>query len=464
MGDNEAGEPHPSLQEAELRARAAIEQARERGEAPRLAVRHAELGMILAAQRRHGAAVGEYQTALGYVDLLRTEGSHEHQRLLRMTSLSSPPPESIDIDLDRLEMELLVALTEAQAASGDLASAQQTLQRARPMTRGLFRRRLRRRLDRVAAVVAAGSTAQTSTGELRQHLARTSDPEQQRALLLRLAGQALDDGDFNAAAHEALLVVKAADDAGDARTRAAARQILGLALEGLGREDEALPILSDAFRDLRNHGDTAGMVGMAEALAHRLLRAGDPAAAATVLRTTEQAAATAGDTDAALSAATMLGVVLDETGDAGEAVRVLAAAAARAEREQLPLRRADALHSGAIALGRSPRAEDLVEALSLLDEAKRQYQDQHVPDRAAGCDHEAAALLGRHGSYDAAAARYEAALHAYGDLPAALHDAGSWPDEVADCRANLAWLAGDRASVPAEAFRSGGHTMTHSGG
>jgi hypothetical protein len=461
MGDNEVPQPHPGLQAAEQRARAAIEEARANGEAPRLAVRHAELGLILAAQQRHPAAVGEYQTALGYIDLLRAEGSHEHQRLVRMTSLSSPPPGQLDIDLDRLEVEIRVALVEAHAAAGDLAQARAALEQARPLTRGLFRRRLKRRLDQVAARLAAAGSATTELDEIRRHLPRAANPEQERALRLQLASGLLDRGDYDGAMREALLLVQAADGVGDGRARAGGRQVLGLALEGLGRPAEALPILSDAFADLRNQGDAAAMIGMAEALAHRLLRAGDTAGAATVLRTTEQAARGSGDTEAALSAATMLGVVLDEAGDAREAGEVLAGAAAQADRDGQPVRRADALHSAAVALSRSASAEDLVEALSLLDEAKRLYDEQRVPDRAAGCDHEAAAFLGRHGSFDAAAARYGAALQAYESLPEPMRDSGSWPDEVADCRANLAWLAGSRDGEAAGLFRSGGHTMTH---
>lgn len=464
MGDDEMPQPHPGLHAAEERTRAAIEEARAQGQAPRLAVRHAELGLILAAQQRHSAAVGEYQTALGYIDMLRSEGSHEQQRLLRMTSLSSPPPGELDIDLDRLEVEVRVALVEGHAAAGDLVSARAELERTQPLTRGLFRRRLRRRLEQVAAQLTATSSAPAEVDEIRRHLARAANPEQERALRLRLAGQLLDSGDHPAAMREALLLVRAADEAGDIRARAGARQVLGIALEGQDRADDALPILRDAFEDLQQVRDAAGMIGMAEALAHRLSKAGDPSGATSVLRATERAARDSGNGEAALSAATMLGVVLDESGDSRSASSTLIEAADRAEREGQPARRADALHSAAVALSRSSSPEDLVEALSLLDEARRLYQEQRMPDRAAGCDHEAAAFLGRVGSYDAAATRYEAALAAYDALPEPMRDSGSWPDEVADCRTNLAWLAGPRAEVGSDLFRSGGHAMTHAEG
>lgn len=426
-----------------------------------LALRHAELGMILATQNRYRLAVAEYRSSLGFIQLLQSEGTHEQQRLIRQTSLASPPPGQLDIDLGRLEAEVRVALVESLAAVGSTAEAHDALQRARPLTRGLFRRRLRRRLDRVAAVLAASPGAPTGVDTLRRALSTTNEPAQERALRLRLANLYLDSSEFAAAAREALLLVKSADGVGDRVVRAGARQVLGLALEGLGRTDEALPILGDAFSDLRDHGDTAGMVGMAEALAQRLLHSGDAGAAATVLRTTQRAAAESGDHDAELSVTTMLGVVLDESGDHSAAVDTLTGAADRAVEYGKPLARADALHSTAVALGQSTSANDLVEALALLEEAKRIYAELDLPDRVAGCDHEAAATLGRHGSYDAASARYLAALTAYRRLPEPLRDTGAWPDEVADCEQNIAWLA-DTAGPPGTGlFQSGGHAMTH---
>jgi tetratricopeptide (TPR) repeat protein len=356
-----------------------------------------------------------------------------------------------------------VALVETLVAAGDFGQAQHELQRARPMAAGFFRRRLRKRLQRAAAAIAAGGLSPDGSGirDLQQHLTNTSGPAQQRALRLRLANSYLDAGQFDAAVRESLLLVRAADEAGDAVTRAGARQVLGLALEGQGRPEEALPILSDAFRDLKTHGDTAGMLGMAEALAQRLLSAGDTLGAATVLRTAQRAAAATGNIPAELSAATMLGIALDASGDGREAVAVLAETADRAGATGHLSSRADALHSAAVALGRSRGTDDLVEALSLLDEAKRLYADHGFTDRVAGCDHEAAALLGRHGSYEAARARYQVALQAYEALPVEERDTGSWPDEVADCRANLAWLDGERSGEPTGLFRSGGHGMTH---
>ena len=464
MGEEEGPEqrPHPGLIEAEQRVRAAIDQARRADEPAALALRHAELGMILSAMTRHGDAVPEFLHSLGYIDQLRLGGEHEEQRLLRMSSPAAPPPGSTDIDLNRLEGEVRVALVEALAASGDLRAARHELPRAQPFTKGFFRRRLRRRLDRVAGLLAADPATQANIADVQRHLTNTHDPVQQRALRLRLASAYLDAGELDAATRESLMLVRTADEAGDAVTRAGARQVLGLALEEQGRSEEALAILSDAFRDLRNAGQAAGMIGMAEALAQRLVRAGDPSGAATVLRTTEQAAVEAGDRNAELSLATMLGVVLDESGDGRGAAEGLLDVASRAERYGEQIARADALHSAAVALGRSPSPDDLVEALALLEEAKRIYADHDRAERIAGCEHEAAALLGRHHSHAAASARYESALRAYEDLPAEMRDTGAWPDEIADCRANLAWLHGDRSSPPDGLFRTGGHTMSHS--
>ena len=76
-----------------------------------------------------------------------------------------------------------------------------------------------------------------------------------------------------------------------------------------------------------------------------------------------------------------------------------------------------------------------------------------------------AALLARLKSYDAALARYTAARTAYLELPPVLRDGGSWPDEVADCEANILLLDRLRQdssiAIEAGAFASGGHRMRH---
>jgi hypothetical protein len=50
-------------------------------------------------------------------------------------------------------------------------------------------------------------------------------------------------------------------------------------------------------------------------------------------------------------------------------------------------------------------------------------------------------------------------------MPEVLRDTGSWPDEVADCEANLAvlhtLLTDAQSVVPVSAFSSGGHRMRH---
>lgn len=449
------------IAQAEQRVRAEIEACRSAGDSAGLALRHAELGMVLAAQNRFPAAIGEFRTSLGYIDLLRADGSHEQARLLRMTSAASPPPQATDVDLDRLEVEIRVAMAETMAAAGDLAGARTEVERVRPQTRGFFRRKFRHRLDRVAAQIAAGGGQSTPTSELRSLIMRTDDEAARRALRLKLANGLLDDQDYPGAANEALLLLRVADEAGDVTIRAGARQVLGLALEGQGRPADGLPILSDAFRDLVHQDDVVGIVGMGEALAVRLADARDFAGAATVLRTTISAAGRQPDHSTAQRASALLGSILDEAGDRAEAITIFTDAAITAEGHGDEVGRADALHGLAVTLGNGGDDDDLVEALALLEQCKRTYEKYGYLDRVAGCEHEAAALLGRRGSMEAAAARYQAALQRYQDLPPEQRDTGHWPDEVADCERNLSWLTDPTHTPPAGLFASGGHAMSH---
>ena len=323
VGDNEVPEPHPGLAEAERRVRAAIADASAREDHPQLALRHAELGMILAIQTRYTAAVSSYQTSLAHIEVLRTDGRHDQQRRARISSLASPPPGSSDFDLDRLEAEVRVAMVEALAAAGDAPGARSAIEGARPFTKGLLRRRLRRRLRRVEESFPASPGRLDDPVAVKRSLARAASPRQERGLRLRLANAYLDSGDFDSAVRESLLLIRDADAVGDQIVRAGARQVLGLGLEGQGRLDEGLSVLAEAFRDLRDLGDQQGMIGMGEALAQRLMVRGDAKSASSVLRTTERAAADAGNRVAELSSATMLGVVLDETGDRRAAVDLL---------------------------------------------------------------------------------------------------------------------------------------------
>ena len=453
------------LHAAERQARANIQAAQQSGDSTALALRHAELGMILTAQELFADAVTEFRTSLGYVELLRADGEQEQQRLLRMTSPAAPPPTATDVDLNRLEAELRVATAEALAAAGQWAEAQAEVERARPQAKGFFRRRLRQRLDRVATTVAAGSSTHAPRPELQRHLANARNPEEARALRLRLANALLDEGRPAEAGREALLLLREADEVGDQPVRAGARQVLGLALEAQGRPEDALPVLTEAFHDLHAQGDTAGLLGMAEALALRLTRAGDYAGAATTLRTAQQSAALRGDAAAELSVRTMLGSVLDAAGDRAEAITVLTEAAERARELGLPGPRSDAQHGLAVVYEHEATNDDVVEALSLLDEAKAGYREAGHPERVAGCDHEAAALLGRHRSFDAARSRYEQALAAYRDLPEPFTEGIDVEAETADCERNLRWLAEPGPGEPPPgAFASGGHTMSHDDG
>ena len=464
-----AGDPQQAIRAARVEAAAAaLSAAQQSRDSSLLALRHAELGVALIGIRNVGPAVEQLRTALGFVQLLRADGQHEAERLLRLTSLSTPPPTQTDFDLDRFEGEVRVLLVETLIAAGDTLSAAAELRQARAFTKGFFRRRLRTRLDRAESLLSAKGVVQHSAVELTHRVQRASSPGEQRALRLRLSNQLLDERRFDDAVRESLLLVRDADAAADAPTRAAARQVLGLALEGSGRPDDGRAALAEAYRDLQSHGDFAGAAGMAEALAARLQDAGEASAALTVLRTGMAAAERAGDDQTGVRIGIGLGAALDRTGDRRAAVEAMESAATWAERSGQAVAAADARHGAAVVLGAMDTDDALVDALALLENCRRAYLDYGHPDRAAGCDHEAGALLGRRGSYAAAVSRYRAALDAYLDLPPDERDAGSWPDEVGDCRANLAYLETIGAGrpeapgvVPLGLFASGGHTMQH---
>ena len=139
------------------------------------------------------------------------------------------------------------------------------------------------------------------------------------------------------------------------------------------------------------------------------------------------------------------------------------ASIALAERIADPVRAADARHGEAIVHARSADAHESVEALSLLDAASTAYAEAGLPERAAECAHEAAAVLGRLGSYDASRQRYLAAREAYLAIPEVLH--ADDPDAIPDCDFNLRVLdaIASGGTAPPDAFGSGGHQMRHSG-
>lgn len=462
-------DPRDEVPEAspEEELRAAIAHARATGNAVQLALGHARLAAWLSSQGDHDRAVVEADTAIGYVDLLAADGHHEIDRLLRITTPAAPLPNTDDIPIHLLQGETRTLLAECLAAAGRHEEASRAVDKARPFAKGLRRRGMRKRLDAVAAVVASAQVGDPGLAELSTHLRNEQDPTRRRALRLRLAGRLLDDGRAEDALRESLLLVRDADEAQDTIHRAGARQVMGLALEAAGRPAEAVLALREAFDDLLRNGQNQAGADMAEALAQRVAAVESPAEAIGILRRGVSAAESAGDTAAAMRIRTGLGGMLDAAGEPEAARLVFTEVADDAESAGDPLTRADAQHGLAVVLAtRFNRSDDdVVEALSLLDSCRDTYRDNGLALLAAGCDHEAGALLGRRGALQAAAARYRSARDTYHATPQELRD-DAWHVEEADTVRNLDLLhrleSDPDTLVPTDAFASGGHTMEHS--
>lgn len=463
-GDSIDGSNEFARREQEIRR--AIEQAREGKDAVGLALRHAEMAVLMGHGQRWQEAVAEARTSLGYVELLQADGEQQVERLLKMTTAASPPPGESDVDLARLEVELRVLVAEFLAAGGQLQQAADASAEARPLVKGFFRRKLRHRLDAVDAAAAAGSVGDTSARQLETHITHEEDPARQRALRLQLAGRLLDSGQFDEATRQSLLLVRDSDAADDVVTRAGARQVLGLALEGAGHDEDAVLALGEAFRDLAGHGQDAAVVGMGEALAARLARSDDQDGALTVLHTAEAAARRIGDEPASVALLIAAAGQTERSGDLPGARTAFDEAIVRARDTGQDTARANAQHGLAVLLATrlSDRDDEVVEAISLLDDCRSVYLEYGMAAESAGCDHEAAALLARRASHRAARARYEAALASYQAIPADQRDE-QWRADAADCTANVTVLdVLDREPgtvIPAGAFASGGHTMEH---
>lgn len=458
-------------------ARGALDAARARESAYGIAAAEVRMAQALAVLGRTDEALQRLDDAGRYVDLLRADGRHDTVSWLKRASPALPPPGQDDGDLGLLEAYAGVVRAQTLAAAGRWGEASAAVEAATPLVRGWGRRDLRRALDavRTALAQAHGDHVSALAGlDRRIRETERADPAGSLRARYERAAVLLDDGQAGEAARAALLVVRDADPERDAALVAASRQLLGAALAADGRTDEALTALRAAFDDFSRLGDTAAVLGAAPGLADGLVSAGRPAEAvdvlAAALATAEAGGSGPGGSGAGPAAAlrSSLGVAYDEAGRVDEAVTTLEAAVAGAEAAGDPVAAADARHGLAVVLAtrRGDDPEQAVEALSLLDAARDAYREHGHPDRAVGCDHEAAALLGRLGSYPAARSRYAAAAAGYEGLPEALRDTGSWPDEVADVAANLALLdtlAADPSGteVPDGAFRSGGHRMRH---
>lgn len=391
--------------------------------------------------------------------------AYEQQRWVRMTSASAPPPGPEQGDPQTLLVNLGLARTRALMDLHRWADARVSADQVRPMVKGWGRRTLRRALaeldDQIARHDGNAREALDALDRLVTDPALSHDERlfarYERTLHL------VDSEQYDDAIREALTLVRDAQE--DAALAARARQALGAALAGAGREDDATLTLCDAFDGFVALEDHAAVVAAAPGLAWRLTSAGMATRAATVARAAQPSARALGDLTAQTDLLTTLGTSLDESGDAPGAVAAFHEAIGLAERIPDPVRAADARHGEAIARSRQAdrsTPDDAIDALALLDAARVAYDAAGIPERAAGCMHESAAILGRLQSYDAARSRYEQALSAYLAIPEVLRV--NDPPAIADCEFNLRALSDPAALSAARSagcFASGGHAMQH---
>lgn len=448
---------------AESRARQ--QEAQSQGKSYAVALQRTRAAQALLMLDRPDEALVDLDAALDYLTMLREDGEHERQRLLRMTSPSLPPVDEDLGDLDGLEAWARIGRAAALTRLGRWSDARVAVDEARPWTRGFTKRPLRKQLDAIADEIArsdgAGAEALGALDRtLRdQHL---PDEDRRRARYER-AAHLVEDSQYEEAAREALMVIRDSDE--DPALTARARQVLGAALAAQGMDDEADATLRAAFDGFHQLEDHQAALTAAPGLAWRLVERHRPQQAIEVLDSALQSARALPDRGAEADLLAARGTAYDLAGDTEQAIESLAASIAVAEGLPDPVRAADARHGEAIVRGRSGSAHDSVEALSLLDSAAAAYAEAGMPERAAECNHEAASLLGRLGSYDAARQRYAAARDAYLQIPEILR--ADDPDAIPDCDFNLRVLDsvidGSTAptAIPPDAFGSGGHQMQH---
>ena len=442
-------------------ARAREEAARAQGQSYTVALQRTRAAHALIALGRADEALADLDAALDYAAMLRDDGEHDRQRLLRMTSLSLPPVGEDLGDIDSLEAWARIGRATALARLGRWSDARVAVDEARPWTRGFTRRGMRKQLDALADEIArADGAGPEALGALDRTLRspEISDADRRIARYER-AAHLVDEGSYDEAMREALTVIRDADD--DPALTARARQVLGAALAAQGMDEEADATLRAAFDGFRSLEDHRAAVAAAPGLAWRLAERDRARDAVEVL---DEALASARALDDRATEADLLatrGTAYDLLGDSGAATESFGASVRVAERLPDPIRAADARHGEAIVRLRGSDAHEAVEALSLLDAAGVAYAEAGLAERAAECAHEAAALLGRLGSYDASRQRYLAARDAYLAIPEVLR--ADDPDAIPDCEFNLRVLdlVAQGAAPPPEAFGSGGHQMRH---
>lgn len=450
--DEQEPQPYDASSSAVAAAQAQLEVARRSGRTGAIAFAMLNLAATLAALGDHPTAVTEYRRLVDYLALAGQDAEAAEQRTLRMLSPAAPPPGPDDVDPVAVQAVARIQLAESLLALGRRDEARLELDAAAPATKGWGRGPLRRRLAEVR----------------RQFDAATHhEPDESVGVVAQVAAadELLAAGRADEAARVALTAISRCSP--DERlVQAQARQVLGMALEALGQPHDALTVLTEAYRDYLAADDYGAAAHVAIALAWRRADRGDRAGAADLLR--QALTAIEGQAGPAVRVQLFvdLGSVLDADGHAAEARAALDAGVTTARELADRGLTADAQHGLAIVLSRAAGNEDKVEALALLDDSRRRYDELGLADRAAGCEHEAAALLGRLGSIEPAANRYRLALQRYRDLPEDQRDTGTWPDEIADCETNLQAIEAAAADPELlrgdpRLFRSGGHAMSH---
>ncbi|MEK9664507.1 MAG: hypothetical protein VW082_07790 [Candidatus Nanopelagicales bacterium] len=461
MADGEAMRDQAAAVLADARQRLAA--AESAGRAYGIALQRTRAAQALLVLDDPQTALEDLEQAGRFVDMLAADGDHEHQYLLRAVSPGLPPPDEEMGDLDSLRAMILVSRALALTHLHRWADARVAVDQARPLARGWRRRDLRKALDQAENEIARADGA---PGEAITAIDRTlaqgdlPQPEQLSARYERAAHLA-DEGRFDEAIRDALTLIRDAGD--DDHVTSRARQVLGASLAALGRVDDALAALTAAFEGFVRDEEDAAIANAAPGLAWLLGESGDHVRAITTLQTGIEAATRIGDRLAIVDLESALGAAYDAHDEPAAAVAAFGRAIALAENLHDEVRAADARHGEAIVRGGQPDPHELVEALSLLDAAAVGYDRQGLRERAAECQHEAAALLARRGSYSAALARYRTALSAYEHVPEVL--LGEDPGAPQDCIRNIALLeslAGDpQQQIPSGAFASGGHRMQH---
>lgn len=442
-------------------ARAREQDARSRGESYSVAMQRTRAAQALVILGRPDEALADLDAALDYLAMLRADGEHERQRLLHLGSLSLPPVGEQLGDLDALEAWARVGRASALTRMGRFPDARVAIDEARPMCKGFSRRQLRKQLDMLADEIArADGAGAEALGALDRSLRDPAMPEsERRAARYERAAHLVEQERYDEAAREALTIIRDADD--DPSLTARARQVLGAALAAQGLDDEADATLRAAFDSFIALDDHPAVLAAAPGLAWRLVERDRPQQAIEVVDAALGSARARGERAAEVDLIATRATAHDLAGDSASAVQSFDAAIRAAEAIPDPVRAADARHGEAIVRGRSADAHEAVEALSLLDAAAAAYAEAGLPERSAECTHEAAALLGRLGSFDAARQRYLAARAAYLEIPDVLR--GDDPDAIPDCDFNLRVIdaIADGSSPPPEAFGSGGHQMRH---